>query len=186
MRYYKTAVKCKVAVALCTRVRTTVVFSKLNFKISLLVRTRVQSIAFERQNFDFESAFAVLFESTAKPQREAQKRLSEGNNCNITAIFQWFSNHTHDFHYKTADFWGSDFRGPFRSVKTMLWRTTMRQTAATAVPFRDFPTKPERKCQKWTPEEKTHRTPREPQRHKPPHRIIEKSEPHIATAMFGE
>ena len=27
-RYYKTAVKCKVAVALCTRVRTTVVFSK--------------------------------------------------------------------------------------------------------------------------------------------------------------
>ena len=28
MRYYKTAVKCKVAVALCTRVRTTVVFSK--------------------------------------------------------------------------------------------------------------------------------------------------------------
>ena len=73
MRYYKTAVKCKVAVALCTRVRTTVVFSKLNFKISLLVRTRVQSIAFERQNFDFESAFAVLFESTTKPQREAQK-----------------------------------------------------------------------------------------------------------------
>ena len=88
MRYYKTAVKCKVAVALCTRVRTTVVFSKLNFKISLLVRTRVQSIAFERQNFDFESAFAMLFESTAKPQREAQKRLSEGNNCNITGIFQ--------------------------------------------------------------------------------------------------
>ena len=28
--YYKTAVKCKVAVALCTRVRTTVVFSKLS------------------------------------------------------------------------------------------------------------------------------------------------------------
>ena len=28
MTYYKTAVKCKVAVALCTRVRTTVVFSK--------------------------------------------------------------------------------------------------------------------------------------------------------------
>ena len=72
MRYYKTAVKCKVAVALCTRVRTTVVFSKLNLKISLLVRTRVQSIAFERQNFDFESAFAMLFES-----REAQKLPSE-------------------------------------------------------------------------------------------------------------
>ena len=87
-RYYKTAVKCKVAVALCTRVRTTVVFSKLNFKTRLLVRTREQSIAFKRQNFDFESAFAVLFESTAKPQREAQKRLSESNNCNITGIFQ--------------------------------------------------------------------------------------------------
>ena len=55
MRYYKTAVKCKVAVALCTRVRTTVVFSKLNFKISLLVRTRVQSIAFERQNYPVEA-----------------------------------------------------------------------------------------------------------------------------------
>ena len=78
----------QVATVLYTRVRTTVVFSKLNFKISLLVRTRVQSIAFKRQNFDFESAFAVLFESTAKPQREAQKRLSEGNNCNITGIFQ--------------------------------------------------------------------------------------------------
>ena len=168
MRYYKTAVKCKVAVALCTRVRTTVVFSKVNFQISLLVRTRVQSIAFKRQNFDFESAFAVLFESIAKPQREAQKRLSETNNCNITRIFQWFSNHTHDFHYKTADFWGSDFRGPFRSVKTMLWRTTMRQIAATAVPFRDFPTKRKRKWQKWTPEEKTHRTPREPTGYKPP------------------
>ena len=52
------------------------------------MRTRVQSIAFEMQEFDFESAFAVLFESTTKPQREAQKRLSEGNNCNITGSFQ--------------------------------------------------------------------------------------------------
>ena len=88
MTHYKTVVKRKVAVALCTRVRTTVVFSKLNFKISLLVRTRVQSIAFERQNFDFESAFAVLFESTTKPQREAQKRLSEDKKWNITMSFQ--------------------------------------------------------------------------------------------------
>ena len=87
MRYYKTAVKCKVAVALCTRVRTTVVFSKLNFKISLLVRTRVQSIAFEMQEFDFESAFAVLFESTTKPQREAQKCIFEGILCKISRKF---------------------------------------------------------------------------------------------------
>jgi len=85
---YKTAVKCKAAVALCTRVRTTIVFSKLNFKIELLMRTRVQSVASESQNFDFESAFAVLFESTTKPQREAQKRLSEGKNYNITGSFQ--------------------------------------------------------------------------------------------------
>ena len=52
------------------------------------MRTRVQSVASESQNFDFESAFAVLFESTVKPQRETQKRLSESNNCNITAIVQ--------------------------------------------------------------------------------------------------
>ena len=63
-------------------------FFKVDLKISLLVRTRVQSIAFERQSFHFESAFAMLFEIIAKPQREAQKRLSEGNNCNITGIFQ--------------------------------------------------------------------------------------------------
>ena len=73
MTYCKTAVKRKVAVALCTRVRTTVVFSKLNSKTELLVRTRVQSIAFEMHDFDFESRFAMLFESTTKPQREAQK-----------------------------------------------------------------------------------------------------------------
>ena len=75
--YYKTAVKCKVAVALCTRVRTTVEFSKLIFKTELLARTRVQSIAFEMQNSDFELVFVLFFECTTKLQREAQKWLSE-------------------------------------------------------------------------------------------------------------
>ena len=83
-RYYKTAVKCKVAVALCTRVRTTVVFFKSHFQKTFLVRTRVQSIAFEMQNFDFESAFAEFFESATKPQREAQKYIFEGILCKIS------------------------------------------------------------------------------------------------------
>jgi len=48
----------------------------------------VQSVASESQNFNFDSAFAVLFESTTKPQREAQKRLSEDKKSNITGSFQ--------------------------------------------------------------------------------------------------
>ena len=144
--YCKTAVKRNVAPALCTRVRTTVVFSKLNFKTELLVRTRVQSIASERQKFDFESSFAVLFESTTKPQREAQKCISEPTFFNITGILQRFSNRAQILYYKTADFWGSEFREPFRSTKTVLWRTTMRQTAEKAVPLAKSTVKPQRKC----------------------------------------
>ena len=40
--YYKTAVKAPIARVLCTRVRATAVFQKKGFKITLLVRTRVQ------------------------------------------------------------------------------------------------------------------------------------------------
>ena len=65
----------------------------------------------------------MLFESTTKPQREAQKCLSDANSFNITGIFQQFSERTHNFDYKHADFWGSDFRGPFRSTKTVLKKT---------------------------------------------------------------
>ena len=59
-------------------------FFKTNFQKTFLVRTRVQSIAFEMQEFDFESAFAVLFESTTKPLREAQKCIFEAILCNIS------------------------------------------------------------------------------------------------------
>ena len=62
-------------------------FFKTNFQKTFLVRTRVQSIVFEMQNFDFESAFAVLFESTTKPQREAQKCIFEGILCKISLKF---------------------------------------------------------------------------------------------------
>ena len=96
----------------------------------------------------------MLFERTTKPQLEAQKVPSDGNYFNITGIFQWFSMRPQIFHYKTPDFWGSKFRGSFRSVKTMLSRTPMRQTAATAVPFRDFPTKPQRECKKTITKQK--------------------------------
>ena len=58
------------------------------FKIAFLVRTRVQSIAFQTRNFDFESSFAVLFESTIKPQREAQNGPSEVILLNIAGEFQ--------------------------------------------------------------------------------------------------
>ena len=61
-------------------------FSKLNFNFQLLVRTRVQSIAFERPNFYFDLAFAMLFESITKPQREAQKLHSECILFNFTRI----------------------------------------------------------------------------------------------------
>ena len=60
---------------------------KINFQKTLLVRTRVQSIAFEMQEFNFESAFAVLFESTTKPRREAQKCIFEGILCKISRKF---------------------------------------------------------------------------------------------------
>ena len=63
-------------------------FFKINFQKTFLVRTRVQSIVFEMQNFDFESAFAVLFESTTKPHREAQKYIFEGILFNINQKFQ--------------------------------------------------------------------------------------------------
>ena len=84
--HYKTAVKAAFARVLCTRVRAAIVFSKNDFKITLLVRTRVQSIAFQRQNFDFESDFSVLFESTTKPQREAQNHVFEGTILSFSGV----------------------------------------------------------------------------------------------------
>ena len=52
-----------------------------------------------------------------------------------------------------------DFRTSFRSAKTMLSRTPMRQTAATAVPLGDFLTKPQRECKKNNHKTKTIRNP---------------------------
>ena len=55
---------------------------------TFLVRTRLQSIAFLLQNFDFELGFVMFFESITKPQRETQKTPSDGNYLNITGIFR--------------------------------------------------------------------------------------------------
>ena len=84
-------------------------FSKLNFKIEFL---GVQSITFERQNFDFESAFAMLFESIAKPQREAQKYHLEHTIATLSRRLQWFSKRAHKKYYKTAVFWGQGYPRP--------------------------------------------------------------------------
>ena len=69
-------------------------------------RDRVQSIALWEHTFDFHSGFAVVFESTTEPQREAQNDLSECTNLIDTGILQWFSKRAHKKYYKTADSWG--------------------------------------------------------------------------------
>ena len=58
-------------------------FPKIFFEITLMSRDRVQSILFWHHNFDFRSGFATGFESTTKPQREAQKCQAE---CTIRAL----------------------------------------------------------------------------------------------------
>jgi hypothetical protein len=45
---------------------------KCVFEKTFLVRTRVQSIAFSESFFDFRSGFAMVFENTTKPLREAE------------------------------------------------------------------------------------------------------------------
>ena len=58
-------------------------FPKMFFEITLMSRDRVQSIPLWHHNFDFRSGFAVGFESTTKPQREAQKCQAE---CTISTL----------------------------------------------------------------------------------------------------
>ena len=58
-------------------------FPKMFFEITLMSRDRVQSIPLWHHDFDFRSGFAVGFESTTKPQREAQKCQAE---CTIRAL----------------------------------------------------------------------------------------------------
>ena len=50
-------------------------------------RDRVQSIAFWEHTFDFRWGFAMVFESTTEPQREAQNDLSECTNLIATLDF---------------------------------------------------------------------------------------------------
>ena len=51
----------------------------------------MQSVAFVDRNFDFYSGFAMYFGSTAKPQREAQKSLSDCIILYVSLVLLWFS-----------------------------------------------------------------------------------------------
>ena len=105
-------------------------FLKNNFKRTSLVRTRVQSVGFLMQYFEFRTGFADVFESTTKPQREAQNDQSDRTISTLSRCLQWFSKSAHKKYYKTADFWDRGVRGPIRSRKTEVWRAQGRQTAA--------------------------------------------------------
>ena len=100
------------ASALGTRVRTTVVFSNWISTKTFLVRTRVQTVAFFGQTFDFLSGFVVHFENTTKPQREAQKYHLEHTISTLSRRLQWFSKRAHKKYYKTAVFWGQGYPRP--------------------------------------------------------------------------
>ena len=69
-------------------------------------RDRVQSIALWEHTFDFHLGFAMVFESTTEPQREAQNDLSECTNLITIGILQRISNRARKKCYKSADFWG--------------------------------------------------------------------------------
>ena len=74
-------------------------------------------------NCDFRSSFIVLFESTTKPQREAQNDQSEGTISTLSWLLQWFSRSAHKKYYRSADFWVQVAQGPIHSRKQVLWRT---------------------------------------------------------------
>ena len=93
-------------------------FFKIEFKKMLLVRTRLQTVAFFWWTFDFESGFAVHFESITKPQREAQKSLWEHTILTLSRVFKAFSKSAHKIHYKTRYFWTWSARSPIHSIKT--------------------------------------------------------------------
>jgi len=76
-----------------------------------VARTRVQTVAFWAWNFDFESCFIAPFESTTKPQREAQKYHLEHTIATLSRRLQLFSKRTHK-KYKTAVFWGQGYPRP--------------------------------------------------------------------------
>ena len=65
-------------------------FFKFDFKKTLLVRTRVQTVAFFGQTFDFCSGFVVHFENTTKLQREAQKYHLQHTISTLSRRLQWF------------------------------------------------------------------------------------------------
>ena len=121
-------------------------FFKSRVQKTFLVRTRVQKIAFERQKFDFESNFAMLFESTTKPQREAQKCLSDGNYFNITRILQSFSKLHTQFLLSNCRLLGITIPRSISLDTNNALEKIMRQTAVKAVPLASFTTKPQREC----------------------------------------
>ena len=80
--------------------------SKPTFEKTSMSRDRVQSIAFWEYTCHFRWGFAVVFESTTEPQREAHNDLSECRNLITDGFLQCFSNRAHKMNYRTADFRG--------------------------------------------------------------------------------
>ena len=98
------------------------------FEKTILSRDRVQSMAFSVHTCAFRCGFIVVFESTTKPLREAQKYLFERIMCGFSGLLQRFSKGPRKTYYKPADFCTRGRQGPIHSRKTEVWRTHVRQT----------------------------------------------------------
>ena len=79
-------------------------------------------MTFQEHICDSRCGFTVLFESTAKPQREGQKCLLEGTKMHFTLFLQWFSECPHKKYYKTVLIWAWARRGPKYVAKTWFER----------------------------------------------------------------
>ena len=101
----------------------------MDLKKTSLVRTRVQSVGFSMQDFEFRKGFVDVFESAAKPQREGKNDLSDHTISTLSRCLQRSSKSAHKKYDNTADFGDRGVRGPIRSRKTEVWRAHGRHTA---------------------------------------------------------
>ena len=93
------------------------------FEKTILSRDRVQSMALLVRIVEFRRGFTVVFESTIKPQREAQNGLPEHRILSFSGLLQWFSKRARKKYNKTADFWSRVRQGPIHSRKQVVWST---------------------------------------------------------------
>ena len=64
---------------------------KCVFEKTFLVRTRVQSITFSESILKFRWVFTMVFESTTKPQWEAENSFKERSIVSLKGVLQWSS-----------------------------------------------------------------------------------------------